>query len=153
MLADHSQKPKSGCENSQAVCGVFQQWWQQHERQATFQTAVHSCDTMKWSVSICSSMQIDGLQPGNCILSWILASVSWKRWWQHWNTPNSVPGGSHTCPHKKRKNTIHKFVRIYLTNMRLKAMLTKLKGHTSRIRTGNNTNFLLQHGNTRPTSV
>ena len=48
MLAECLWRPNSGCENSEAVSGVFQQWWQQHERQATFPTAMHSCHTSKW---------------------------------------------------------------------------------------------------------
>ena len=50
-LAERLWRPNSGCEHSEAVGGVFQQWWQWHERQATLQTAMHSCHTMKWRAS------------------------------------------------------------------------------------------------------
>ena len=43
-------RPDSGCEHSEEVRGAFQQWWHQHEIQATFWTAMHSCYTMKWRV-------------------------------------------------------------------------------------------------------
>ena len=33
--------------SSEVVSGVFQQWRQRHERQATFRTAMHSCRTTK----------------------------------------------------------------------------------------------------------
>jgi len=37
--------------HSEAVGDVFQQWWQQHERQAMFQMATHSCHTTEWRAS------------------------------------------------------------------------------------------------------
>ena len=35
------------------------------------------------NVSISSSIWISGLQPGNCVWSWISASKCWKWWWQY----------------------------------------------------------------------
>ena len=57
MLAKYLWRPSSGCgcEHSEVVGGVFQQWWHQCETQATFWIAMHSCHRM--SVSISSSMQ------------------------------------------------------------------------------------------------
>jgi len=72
------------------------------------------------SVSISSSTWIGGLWLGNCVRSWISASVHWKRWWQHWNIAKFAPGGSHKCSHKNIKNTVCKYVRTYWTNTRLK---------------------------------
>ena len=40
----------SGCEDSGMVSGTFQQWQQEHERQATVWIAMHSCHTMKWRI-------------------------------------------------------------------------------------------------------
>jgi len=40
MLAEHLRRPNTQCELSEVVGGVFQQWQQQHERQATFWTAM-----------------------------------------------------------------------------------------------------------------
>ena len=37
---EHLWSPNSGCEYSETVGGAFQQWWQQHERQATFWKAM-----------------------------------------------------------------------------------------------------------------
>ena len=37
------------------------------------------------NVSISSPAWIDGLRLGNCVGSWISASIRWKRWWQPWN--------------------------------------------------------------------
>ena len=76
------------------------------------------------SVSISSSVQIDGLQLGNCVWSWISASVHWKWWWQHWNIAKFAPGGSHECSHRNVKNTLCKFVRTYWTNTRLKVTVS-----------------------------
>jgi hypothetical protein len=47
------------------------------------------------SVSISSSTWIGRLQLGNCVRSWISASMHWKRWWQHWNIKKFAPGESH----------------------------------------------------------
>ena len=58
-LAECWWRPSSGCEHSGMVGGAFQQWWQQWERLAMFQTAMHSFQTMKWSVLVSSSMQTD----------------------------------------------------------------------------------------------
>lgn len=54
-----------------------------------------SCHTTKWRVSIISSMQINGLWSGNCVWSWISASVCWKQQWQCWNIAKFVPDSSH----------------------------------------------------------
>jgi len=72
------------------------------------------------SVSISSSAQIGRLQLGNCVRSWVSASVHWKQWWQRWNIAKFVPSGSHDCSHRNIKNTICKFVQTYWTNTRLK---------------------------------
>ena len=49
----------SVCEHSEVAGGVFQQWQQQHERQATFQMVMDSCHTIKWratwSTHLCES--------------------------------------------------------------------------------------------------
>jgi len=37
------------------------------------------------NILISLSTGIGILQPGNCVWNWILASVSWTQWWQHWN--------------------------------------------------------------------
>jgi len=36
MLAERLRRPNSGYEHSKVVGGMFQQWWQWCERQATF---------------------------------------------------------------------------------------------------------------------
>ena len=46
-LAEHFWRPKSKCEHSEVVGDALQQWQQQYERQAKFQTAMHSCHIMK----------------------------------------------------------------------------------------------------------
>ena len=45
------RRSKSWCGHSEAVGGVFQQWWQQCERRATFWMAMYSCHTTTWSSS------------------------------------------------------------------------------------------------------
>ena len=45
MLAECFWRPNSGSEHNKVTGGGFQQWWQRHERQATFQTALNSCYT------------------------------------------------------------------------------------------------------------
>ena len=45
-LAECLHKPNCGCEHSEAVGDVFQQW-----QQTMVWTAVHSCHTTKWKVS------------------------------------------------------------------------------------------------------
>jgi len=82
-----------------------------------------SHDEMK-SVSISSSARIGRLRLGNCVRSWILAAMRWKRWWQCWNITKFAPGGSHECSHRTIKNTVCKFVRTYWTNMRLKVTVS-----------------------------
>ena len=52
------------------------------------------------SVSISSSERIAGLRLGNCVRSWISASMLWKRWWQPWNIAKFTPGVSHECLHR-----------------------------------------------------
>jgi len=52
-------------------------------------------------ILISSSIEISGLQPGNCVHSWILASLSWKWCSQHWNIEKFAPGESHRCSHKE----------------------------------------------------
>jgi len=41
-----------GCEYSEAVGSAFQQCQKRCERQAMFQTVIHSCHTMKWRKSL-----------------------------------------------------------------------------------------------------
>ena len=82
-----------------------------------------SCHELK-SVSISSSMQIGGLQLGNCVQSWISASMDWKWWWQHWNIAKFAAGRSHECSDRNIKNTVHKLVRTYWTKMRLKVTVS-----------------------------
>ena len=76
------------------------------------------------SISIASSTRIGGLWLGNCVWSWISASVRWKQWWQHWNITKFAPGGSHKCSYRNIKNTVCKFVGTYLTNTRLKVTIS-----------------------------
>ena len=73
------------------------------------------------SVSISSSARIGRLWLGNCVQSWISASMPWKWWWQCWNIAKFAPGGSHKCSHR---NTACKFVRTYRTNTRLKVKVS-----------------------------
>jgi len=47
-LSECLWRPSSGCENSEVVGWSFQQWWQQHEKQAKFWMATHFCHTTKW---------------------------------------------------------------------------------------------------------
>ena len=134
-LDEHLRRPNSRCEHSEAVGGAYcrepalaggldsmiswstlqpLQFWdfnnshrdgkdKPHSRQAC--TAV----TPQNSVSMNSSDQIISLQPENCIWSCISTSVCWKPWWQCWNIAEFVPGGSHKCSHRNRKNTACKF--------------------------------------------
>ena len=76
------------------------------------------------STLISSFTQISGLQPGNCILSSILASMHLKQRWQYWSISKAVPSGFHEWLHRNRINTICKFLRIYWTNMRLKVTIS-----------------------------
>lgn len=76
------------------------------------------------SILISSSMQIGELQPGNCVWGWILASLCWKWWWQHWNIAKFVPGGSREGSQRSRKNTVCKFGKTYWTNTRLKVTVS-----------------------------
>jgi len=46
--AEHLWRSNSRYGHSEAVGCVFHQWWQWHERQATFWTATHSIPTTKW---------------------------------------------------------------------------------------------------------
>lgn len=64
--------------------------------------------------------------------------MHWKWWWQHWNITEFVPGGCHEYAHKNRKNSVHKFIRIYWPNMMLKvsfslitALLVMIHGITT----------------------
>jgi len=76
------------------------------------------------SVLISSSARIGGLRLGNCVRSWISASVRWKWWCQCWNIAKFAPGGSHEWSHRNIKNNICKFVRAYWTNTRLKVTVS-----------------------------
>jgi len=50
-FAEHLWRQTSGCECSEAMGPAFLQWWQQWERQATFQVPMHSCHSTKWKAS------------------------------------------------------------------------------------------------------
>ena len=76
------------------------------------------------SILISSSTWISGLWPGNCVQNWILASIHWKRWLQHWNIAMFVPPGSHKCSQRNRKDTVCKFFKTYGTNTRLKVTVS-----------------------------
>ena len=121
-LAEHLWRPNSGCEHTEVVGGVFQQWRQRHERQAIFWRAVHSYNTMKGRTSW-SSAQVSGLWQGYCMWCWILASVCWKQWCQYY-IMKFLPGRSHECSPRNRKNTICKFFNTYWTNMSLKVTVS-----------------------------
>ena len=85
----------------------------------------HSSHIKKMKSTLISSFtQISGLQPGNCILSSILASMHLKQRWQYWSISKAVPSGFHEWLHRNRINTICKFLRIYWTNMRLKVTIS-----------------------------
>lgn len=60
------------------------------------------------------------------VQSWIWASMHLKQWWQQWNIAEFVPGGSHRCSRRNRKNTIHKFVRTFWSNTRLKVTVFQI---------------------------
>jgi len=59
LIAERLWSPSSGCEHSEVVDDVFQQWWQWCERQAMFGMAMHN-HTLKWRASqsahLCESM-------------------------------------------------------------------------------------------------
>ena len=76
------------------------------------------------SVLISSSTLISGLWSENCLRRWILASMHWKQWWQHWKITNFVPGRSQKCSLRNRKNIVCKFVRIYWAYMKLKVTVS-----------------------------
>ena len=75
------------------------------------------------SVTISSSARNGGLL-GNCVRSWISASMRWKRWWQRWNIAKFAPGGSHECSHRNINNSVMKFARTYWINTRLKVTVS-----------------------------
>lgn len=125
ILAKYLQRTISGCEHSEAV-GVWcvsmgQQWY---ERQAMFQMTMHRSNTMKWSASLSSSIQIGISQPWNGVQSWISAPVHWKQWLQSWNIAVFATGVSHKCSHRNRKGNVCKFVRTYWIRMRLKVTVS-----------------------------
>ena len=72
------------------------------------------------SVSISQSARIGGLRLGNCVRSWLSASMRWILCWQRWNIVKILPGGSHERSYRNVKKTVCKFVRNYWTNTRLK---------------------------------
>ena len=98
--------------------------WKDKPRYA--QMALHICPTMEGSISINSFLQISKLQPRNCVLSWILTSVCWKRWREHLNIAKFAPGGSYKCSHRNRNTALCKFFRTYWTNMRLKVTVSRI---------------------------
>lgn len=102
LLTECVWEPKSGSEHSEVVGGAFQQWPKQQKRQVAFWMAVHSCYTMKWRASCIGKLWL-----GNCLWSWILASVCWKFWWQ------CFPSMSHECSYRNRKNIMCILARSY----------------------------------------
>jgi len=104
------------------------------------------------NISINSAAWISRLQPKNCVRGWILASMLWKQQWQCRNIVKFVPGESHEHLHRKRKNTVCKFVRTYWTNTRLKvavAQITSLSVTKCDVTTmSQRQNSLPQSGNT-----
>lgn len=93
---------------------LFQQWWQH----VKYKPCTWPCTT----VAPQNAEHLHQLITGNCEWSWILASVHWRQWWQSWNIPKFVQGGSHKC--WDRKNTVCKFSRTYWDNMRLKVTIS-----------------------------
>jgi hypothetical protein len=67
---------------------------------------------------------IGRLRLGNCVWSWISASMCWKRWWQRWNIAKFATGRAYECSNRNMKNTVCKFVRTYWTNTRLKVTVS-----------------------------
>ena len=124
MHAEHLWRPNNGCQHWEMVGGIFQQWWQRCERQATFQTAMCSCHTVKWRTSWPAHSHKLPDYDQRTVWNLITASVHWKWWWQHWNTAKFVPGGSQECLSKNRKNTVLKSVRTYGSNMQLKVTVS-----------------------------
>ena len=103
------------------ACWTFieiKQWmWAQCGGGCAFQKTSHIPDghaqlsyhNMK-SISISSSTYTSVLWPGNCVWSWIFASVHWKWCWECRNIIKFVLDMSHECSHRNRKNTVCKFV-------------------------------------------
>ena len=50
-LAECFWRPSSGCEHTEVIGGAFQQWQERCQKQATFQTVMHSCHTTNWGES------------------------------------------------------------------------------------------------------
>ena len=108
--------------------GSTGRWWVSAEETVTWKTShIPDSNTQlshhKMKSTLISSSTFGGLQVGNCVQSWISASVLWKQWWLCRNTAKFAPGGSHKCSHRNINNTMCKFVRIYWSNMRLKWQL------------------------------
>ena len=74
VFVDCLWKPISGCVHRESVSGVFQQWWQQCKRQATFWMAIHNCHNTKWKVSQSAYPQ----ELANCGDCWKIELGSWE---------------------------------------------------------------------------
>jgi len=84
ILAVCLWRPDSECKHSEVVGGSFQPYEMQVIWNASHILNGHakmSHHEMKIG-SISSSMQGGRLQTGNCVFSWISASLHWKWWWQ-----------------------------------------------------------------------
>jgi len=108
------------------VGGAFQQQQQRYERQATFQTATHSCHSTKWRASpqlICVTQRTMNREPCTGLNT---SFSAFQQRWQPWNITKFTPGGSHDCSYKNRKNTVHKVIRNYWTNTKLNVTVSWL---------------------------
>lgn len=121
-LAERLWRLNSGYEHSEMVSGEFQQWQQKHEKQVTFWTAMYSCHMTKWRASWSAH---------SCKLA-IMSRELYTELnisFSVVNNSNNV-GISQSCArwvlltHRKRKNTLRKFARIYWISSRLKVTVS-----------------------------
>ena len=82
------------------------------------------------SILISSSTRSSRLEPGNYAQNRILLSVFWKKWWKHWNITKFTPDWSHKYSQRKRKKSICKFARTYLTSTRLRMTVSWIASST-----------------------
>lgn len=89
---------ESGCEHSERdgwyISSVAAAMWKtSHILDNHAQLSHHEVK----SVLISSSTRVGILWLGNCVWSWVLVSVHWKKLCQNWNISKLEPGGSHKC--------------------------------------------------------
>ena len=127
-LGESFWRLNSECDHNEAVSGEFQQWEQQCGRETVFQMAMRSSHNMKWRVSWsahpCESADYD--QGTVYRAQYLLQCFRNNDCNNGKNITEFVPGGSHECSHRNRKNTTCKFVRTYWTNMRLQVTVSRL---------------------------